>query len=246
MSEDHRRDDIDSILQQISEEEKLNRDSPRSKLVEAILLLLYARPLRTSEIATNLGYETKYISSYLSYWRKKGLVYQDGGRWHLSRKGEDIAREIIEAYNNSKFKEYLVLAKQILDNENVQQTMKNKTKKKDDKNGQEVLWFIEEKTSNMSKKSQNTNFMDCIKDLLKKLDEDEKEILQYLLNKYREWGTTYIYLDQLQEELKADSGWLFKVLKDLQIKRLVYVYQDPKMGVRIGLSKSLKEKLSSC
>jgi len=100
MSEDYQRDDIEAIAQQISEEEKTSKESPRSKLVEAILLLLYARPLRTAEIATNLGYETKYISSYLSYWKKKGLVYQEGGRWHLSRRGENIARDIIESQNN--------------------------------------------------------------------------------------------------------------------------------------------------
>jgi hypothetical protein len=32
------------------------KGSPRSKLMEAILVLLHARPLRTSEIASNLGY----------------------------------------------------------------------------------------------------------------------------------------------------------------------------------------------
>ncbi|QXJ36087.1 replication initiator protein WhiP [Saccharolobus shibatae] len=246
MSEDYQRDDIEAIAQQISEEEKPGNESPRSKLVEAILLLLYARPLRTAEIATNLGYETKYISSYLSYWKKKGLVYQEGGRWHLSRRGENIARDIIESQNNSKFKEYLLLAKQVLEGEKVYQTKNNKVEKRDDKKAQEVLWFIDRKTSNENKKQQKTNPTDCIKEILDKLDDDEKEILRYLLNKYKEWGTTYIYLDQLQEEMKADTSWLFRVLKNLQIKRLLYVYQDPKMGVRIGLSKTLKEKLSSC
>ncbi|MCH4815010.1 MAG: replication initiator protein WhiP [Saccharolobus sp.] len=246
MSEDYQRDDIEAIAQQISEEEKPGKESPRSKLVEAILLLLYARPLRTAEIATNLGYETKYISSYLSYWKKKGLVYQEGGRWHLSRRGENIARDIIESQNNSKFKEYLLLAKQVLEGEKVYQTKNNKVEKRDDKKAQEVLWFIDGKTSNENKKQQKTNPTDCIKEILDKLDDDEKEILSYLLNKYKEWGTTYIYLDQLQEEMKADTSWLFRVLKNLQIKRLLYVYQDPKMGVRIGLSKTLKEKLSSC
>lgn len=43
MSEDYQRDDIEAIAQQISEEEKTSKESPRSKLVEAILLLLYAR-----------------------------------------------------------------------------------------------------------------------------------------------------------------------------------------------------------
>ncbi|MEM4115486.1 MAG: replication initiator protein WhiP, partial [Saccharolobus sp.] len=108
MSEEYQKDDIEEIAQQLVNEEKEFKGSPRSKLVEAIILLLHARPLRTVEISANLGYETKYISSYLSYWRKKGLVYQDGGRWHLSRKGEDLAKELLEAYNSSKFKEMLV------------------------------------------------------------------------------------------------------------------------------------------
>lgn len=245
MSEEYHSDDIEEIIQQISEE-KLFTGSPRSKLVEAILVLLYARPLRTSEIAANLGYETKYISSYLSYWKKKGLVYQEGGRWHLSRKGEELAKELMESYTNSKFKEMLLLAKQILDSKQVKQSINNKTKEKQDKNKQELLLFIDDQTSKMENKQQKSNITDCIKEILKKLDQDEKEIIKYLLDKYMEWGTTYIYLDQLQEELKADTNWIFKVLKSLQTKRLLYIYQDPKMGVRIGLSQTLKKLLYDC
>ena len=47
--------------------EKQLKTGPRSKLMEAVLILLLARPLRTSEIAVNLGLETKYESSYPSY-----------------------------------------------------------------------------------------------------------------------------------------------------------------------------------
>ena len=246
MSEEYQKDDIEEIAQQLVNEEKEFKGSPRSKLVEAIILLLYARPLRTVEISANLGYETKYISSYLSYWRKKGLVYQEGGRWHLSRKGEDLAKELLEAYNSSKFKEMLVLAKQILSDKQVNQTVNNKNEIKEDKNKQKVLLFIGEKTSKDNKKQQEHNLTDCIKEVLNKLDEDENEILKYLLNKYIEWGTTYIYFDQLQEELKADTSWILKVLKGLQTKRLLYIYQDPKMGIRIGLAKSFKELLNNC
>ncbi len=145
MSEDYQSDDIEAIAQQISEEEKTGKESPRSKLVEAILLLLYARPLRTAEIATNLGYETKYISSYLSYWKKKGLVYQEGGRWHLSRRGENIARDIIESQNNSKFKEYLLLAKQVLEGEKVYQTKTTKLRKEMTKKHKKFCGLLREK-----------------------------------------------------------------------------------------------------
>ncbi|MEM3269553.1 MAG: replication initiator protein WhiP, partial [Saccharolobus sp.] len=168
MSEEYQKDDIEEIAQQLVNEEKEFKGSPRSKLVEAIILLLHARPLRTVEISANLGYETKYISSYLSYWRKKGLVYQEGGRWHLSRKGEDLAKELLEAYNSSKFKEMLVLAKQILSDKQVNQTVNNKNEIKEDKNKQKVLLFIGEKTSKDNKKQQEHNLTDCIKEVLNK------------------------------------------------------------------------------
>ncbi|AOL15678.1 replication initiator protein WhiP [Sulfolobus sp. A20] len=246
MTGDYEDNDMEEVIQQLTNDEKFN-GSPRSKLVEAVIILLYARPLRTSEIASNLGYETKYVSSYLSYWKKKGLVYQEGGRWHLSRKGEELAKEILDSYTNSKFKEMLVLAKQILDRkEQVKQTMNYKEEKKSDNKNQKVLWFIDNQTSKVNKKGQKQEITDCIKEILEKLEEDEKEILINLLNKYKEWGTTYIYLDQLQEEIRADTNWIFKVLRGLQTKRLIYIYQDPRMGIRIGLSQQLRKLISEC
>lgn len=216
--------------------------SPRSKLVEAIIVLLHARPLRTSEISSNLGYQTKYISSYLSYWKKKGLVYQDGGRWYLTPQGENLAKAIIDSYSNSRFKEMLVIAKQML--EQVKEPINNKSEQKEEKKEKAVLSFIDSKTSNMVKKQQNKDPSVCIKEILAKLDDDEKDILLYLVNKYKQWGSTYVYIDQIQEEYKADIGWLFKVLRQLQTKRILYLYQDPKLGLRIGFSKSFKEKLN--
>ncbi len=216
--------------------------SPRSKLVEAIIVLLHARPLRTSEISSNLGYQTKYISSYLSYWKKKGLVYQDGGRWYLTPQGENLAKAIIDSYSNSRFKEMLVIAKQML--EQVKEPINNKSEQKEEKKEKAVLSFIDSKTSNMVKKQQNKDPSVCIKEILAKLDDDEKDILLYLVNKYKQWGSTYVYIDQIQEEYKADVGWLFKVLRQLQTKRILYLYQDPKLGLRIGFSKSFKEKLN--
>lgn len=85
---------------------------PRSKLVEAVLVLLLSRPLKTSEIAENFGLETKYVSSYLNYWKKKGLVYQKAGRWHLTPQGEDFAKEIVQSKNNTN-DQYVTIAKDI-------------------------------------------------------------------------------------------------------------------------------------
>ncbi len=238
--------DIAEIASQILNNEKELRGSPRSKVVEAISVLLLARPLRASEIAVNLGFETKYVSSYLSYWRKKGLVYQEAGKWHLTTSGEMFAKEVITNYNNSRFKEMVVVAKQILTNEEVNSTMNNKNVQKTDKTEKEVLSFIEDKTSMKDKKQQNKNLMDCLNDLTSKLNEEENELIKFLLGKYKQWGSTYLYMDQIQEELKADSGWLFRVLKGLQTKRLIYLYQDPKLGLRIGFTQSFKKKIEEC
>jgi Mn-dependent DtxR family transcriptional regulator len=118
-------DEINEIAEEITK--TYLKGSPRSKLVEAVIILLHARPLRTSEIASNLGYETKYISSYLSYWKRKGLVYQEGGRWYLSPDGENLAKSIIDSYSNSRFREMLVIAKQVL--EPVNQSINNNNHK---------------------------------------------------------------------------------------------------------------------
>mgnify|MGYP001772515677 CR=1 FL=1 len=233
-------DDSDIILK--NEGRNIN---PRSKLVEAILVLLLARPLRTSEIASNLGLETKYVSSYLSYWKRKGLVYQEAGRWHLSAQGEDLAKEILESKNDTKFKEYLAIARDIF-NEKVKSTMNNKSEKKINKDRKEILSFIEAKTSTNNNKPQKEDLINCLGEIINKLDDDERELLIFLLTKYSQWGSTYVYLDQLQEEFSADPGWLFRVLRNLQTKRLLYLYHDPKLGLRIGFTKTLKDRISEC
>jgi len=232
------------IAESLAKELKLN-GSPRSKLVESILVLLLSKPLRTSEIAESLGYETKYISSYLSYWKKKGLVYQEGGRWYLTLAGENLAREILNSFTNSRFKEMLGIAKQIL-NEHVKHSKNNKIKEKRDKSDEEFLLFFDSKTSNRDNKQQKPDPRSCIKEILDKLNDDEREVLELLIERYIQWNSTYMYIDQLQEELKnADLGWLFRVLRDLQTKKLIYLYQDPKLGLRVGFSQQFK-KLLEC
>jgi predicted transcriptional regulator len=235
-------DEINEIAEEITK--TYLKGSPRSKLVEAVIILLHARPLRTSEIASNLGYETKYISSYLSYWKRKGLVYQEGGRWYLSPDGENLAKSIIDSYSNSRFREMLVIAKQVL--EPVNQSINNNNPQNSAKKNKEVLSFIDSKTSNKNNKRQNKDITVCISEILEKLDVDEKDILMFLINRYKQWQSTYIYIDQLQEEYKADSTWLFKVLRNLQTKRILYLYNDPRLGFRIGFSQSFKRRLENC
>ena len=96
------------------EKENKIKTGPRSKLMDAILVLLQAKPLKAAEIAANLGLETKYVSSYLSYWRKKGLVELKAGRWCLTELGKIYVKEIEDIMNNQKFEEYLAIAKKIL------------------------------------------------------------------------------------------------------------------------------------
>ncbi|QKQ99353.1 replication initiator protein WhiP [Metallosphaera tengchongensis] len=238
--------DRDSSVNRATElSEEVSRSSPRSKLMDAILVLLHARPLRTSEISSNLGYETKYVSSYLSYWKKRGLVYQEGGRWYLTPDGENLAVTIIDSYSNSRFKEMLMIAKQMI-NEPVKESINNKKPQSNRSEPKEVLSFIDSKTKSDVNKQQRTDPSVCISDISEKLDNDEKDILLFLLERYKQWGSTYVYLDQLQEEYKADSTWLFKVLRGLQTKRVLYLYNDPKLGFRIGFSQSVKRKLENC
>ncbi|WP_062420050.1 hypothetical protein [Sulfolobus acidocaldarius] len=211
----------DSEIDITAIEEKILKSGPRSKLMEAVMILLLARPMCIRD------------------------RYQEAGRWHLSRVGEDLAKEILESKNNTKFTEYLAIAKELY-NEKVKQTINDKTKKKDNKDRKEFLLFIDQQTSQDVNKRQNKEPEVCIEEVLEKLDADEKDLVSFLLKKYKEWGATYVYLDQLQEEYGADSGWLFRVLRKLQTKRILYLYHDPKLGLRIGFTQSLKDKLNEC
>lgn len=221
---------------------------PRSRTMEAIILLLHARPLRASEIATNLGFESKYVSSYLSYWKRRGVVYQEGGRWYLTDKGEMLVSAILDEINNTRFNEYLALAKQLVE---VKQTKKDKKEGGKDKTSAEVLSFIGGLTSKGDKKRQRddvAHIIQCIENQEQygQLTDDEREVLLGLIKHYLKWGSTYMYLEQLQQELGADRSWLFNILKLLQSKKCIYIYNDPKLGTRIGLSKGIKDLVNEC
>jgi len=56
----------------------------------------------------------------------------------------------------------------------------------------------------------------CIKILrLKDLLEDEMTILSYLIKHYIEWNSTYVYLDQISEELHYPNTKLVSILRKL-------------------------------
>ena len=238
-------EDADAVRGIELAERLTTKSGPRSKLMEAILVLLYARPLRTSEIASHLGYSSKYISSYMSYWRKKNLVYQEGGRWYLTSQGEAIAKEIIESVNNARFNEFLALARLIMAKPE-SQTKNNNVEQETKKAAKNVLSFFVNQTKSVNKETQNGNPEVCLKEILQKLDEDEREIMSFLLSKYSAWKSTYLYVDQIQEETGADVGWLFRVLRRLQTKKLLYLYHDPKLGVRVGFTQNVKALLEEC
>jgi len=172
---------------------------PRSRVANAILVLLLAMPMSTSDISVNLNIPSNSVRRYLNYWKKKGLVDKDNDRWYLTKQGEQTARQIIEMRNNKKLQEHIAIAKEVMAGK------------------------------------------DSVR--IENLDSDEKEILLFLLNKYKQWGSTYVYLDQMQEEFGADFNWLLRVLRNLQTKRVVYLYHDPKLGFRIGFTQEAKRTL---
>ncbi|MFP3320617.1 MAG: hypothetical protein RXO24_08630 [Acidilobus sp.] len=104
--------------------ESLKEKGPRSKLVDAILVLLLARPMKAAEIAEVLSKEPKYVSSYLSYWKSRGYVGYGLGTWYLTPKGEDYASQVAEAQRDKRFNEFKALAQRLMSS--ASQTRNNK------------------------------------------------------------------------------------------------------------------------
>jgi DNA-binding MarR family transcriptional regulator len=227
---------------------KSSRGGPRSKLVDAIMVLLLSRPMRAAEIAEVFGLQSKYISSYLSYWRNRGFVEYDRGYWFLTPEGEEYARSVVERAKSVLSDEYKMLALDIVNQNNLKQTINDKKLASKPGQGSETLSFIVSKRFKANNKRQERlSAVICVENALKdEIDEEEFEVLSALLNHYARWGSTYIYIDQLQERLKADYTWLIRKVRSLQTKNLIYVYTDPKLGIRIGLSKRVKEMLETC
>ncbi len=225
---------------------------PRSRIVEAIAVLLLARPMRAAEIAEALGYPTRYVSSYLSYWRYRGLFDYENGFWTLTEAGEEYARSIVEREMNSRVAQYAALARKILA-EKDSPTVNDKTGGAVAAGGGgasgRLLPFTATETNLRGKKRRERRLTrNCIRALLAELelDEDERTVLEALLDHYARWGSTYTYLDHLEKSLDADRMWLMNILRLLQSKKLVYIYNDRRLGVRVGLAKPLREQLREC
>ena len=227
---------------------------PRSRLVEAIAVLLLARPMRAAEIAEVLGYSSRYVSSYLSYWRTRGLFDYENGYWTLTDAGEEYARNIVEREMNTRVSQYTALARSILGSqpgglaENVTQAMNNKRRGRARVQSGGSQPFIAGKTFSVDNKRQGPSPALCARALLEnlELDEDERTVLEALLQHYVKWGSTYTYLDHMEKELDADRGWLLAVLRALQAKRIVYLYTDRRLGMRVGLARRLRSFLEEC
>ncbi len=227
------------------------RGGPRSRIVEAIAVLLLARPMRAAEIAEALGYPTRYISSYLSYWRTRGLFDYENGFWTLTDEGEEYARSIVEREMNSRVAQYAALARKLLQEppaEPVSVATNYKAGRRRSKQSGGVLQFTATASGKRGNERQGLRRA-CVQAVLAELEDlssDERQVLEALLHHYERWGSTYTYLDHLEKELEADRIWLLGVLRLLQAKKLVYIYNDRRLGVRVGLSKKLRETLTEC
>ena len=236
-----------SEVDRVIENALRGRGGPRSRLVDAILVLLLSRPMRSSEIGEVLGKEAKYISSYLSYWKDRGYVDYDLGLWYLTPKGEEYARQIAERETDERFNEFVALAQRIASR--LSQTRNDKARAPRADVADESQSFIAELTERPDKKRQGNraSVAACVLQSLKdRLTDEETEVVMEMLSHYTMYGVTYMYLDQLAERLKADYEWLIRRVRDLQSKGIVYIYTDPRLGIRVGFSKVAKEVLATC
>ncbi len=227
--------------------EKWSRSGPRSRLVEALIVLLHGKPMKAAEIAQYLGYNSRYISSYLSYWRVRGLFEYVNGLWQLTPKGEQVAQLIISRYQEQRFNEYLMIAKQIL-GEQVKTAVNDNNTQVTPHSSSRSLSFIAGKTGQKIPQPDRKHQAECLKQLINynELPDEEKEVLDLLLEHYTKWNSTYMYVDQIIEQLQANEIWLMKILKSLQAKHLIYLYRDPRLGTRVGFSRSIKKLLGQC
>lgn len=237
------------IARELVEErlERRPRQGPRSRLVDAIMVLLLSKPMRASEIAAVFGLESKYVSSYLSYWKARGYVDYDSGLWYLTPKGEEYAYSVVERAKRAINSELEAIARQLIA-DRISEAINDNAPRPRKRRESGFQSFIARQTSQAgSKRQDRVSVVVCALEALKdQLDDDEFEVVNALLSHYAKWGSTYLYVDQLQEKLQADYAWLMKSLRRLQAKNLVYIYTDPRLGLRVGLSRRLKEILQGC
>lgn len=61
---------------------------------------------------------------------------------------------------------------------------------------------------------------------------DEEAVLRVLVANYLETGSTYMYVDELAEELESSPSWLYQhVLRRMRGRGLIYVWRDGKVGL---------------
>ena len=221
------------------------RGGPRSKLVDAIFVLLLSRPMKAAEIAQVVNKEPKYVSSYLSYWRSRGYVDYDMGLWYLTPKGEEYARQIVERAGDERFNEFVLIAQRLLSDVGRTRNDRKASPRPGEVGGYQR--FIAAATGQADNEQQGDRVAKaaCVLQALKdRVTDEEAEIIMEFLKHYSKFGVTYMYLDQLAEALKADYEWLLRRLRSLQSKGMVYIYTDPRLGIRTGLSRSVKELLT--
>ncbi len=217
---------------------------PRSSIANTILYLLYTRPMKSRDIASIIGKSSKYVSSYLSYWKSRGFVNYVAGYWFLTELGKQYVELLIKSTSNSVGS---VTQKRTIESISTTINHKNKQEKADDR--QRFQQFIVEKTSSVVGKQDLDNLIyECIEKMVynKNLDEEETFVILHMVKHYLQWHSTYVYLDQLVEELDYDIAHLMNILKRLQSKKLIYIYNDRKLGLRVGIGKALKDLISLC
>lgn len=231
---------------------------PRSRIVDAVLLMLYLRPMKSSEIASIIGKSSKLISSYLSYWKSRGYVGYKSGYWFLSKVGEEYVRTFIETLGIPVLtpSDVVQLAQKLIrepdfatvNNWIQQNSLQKKTK---------IQQFAVENTGSKvgkqyseveARKDSLVKALECVTKVLASRDlvEEETQILNFMIKHYIEWNSTYMYLDQIAEELHYPNNELLMILRKLQSKKLVYMYNDARFGIRVGLGKSFKQLLDMC
>ena len=240
--------DYERLAEALAIRSRKGKGGPRSKLVDAIMVLLLSKSMRAAEIAEIFSLQSKYVSSYLSYWKSRGFVEYDRGFWYLTPEGEEYARSIVERAKNVLSDEYKMLAYNLLNQSRLKRTINDK--KGFQKTGQEghvQSFIVSKRFKTNNKRQERISAVVCVQNAIKdEIDEEEFEVLSTLLSHYARWGSTYIYMDQLQERLNADYTWLIRKIRSLQTKNLVYIYTDPRLGIRIGLSKRIRELLEQC
>ncbi|ADM28091.1 conserved hypothetical protein [Ignisphaera aggregans DSM 17230] len=230
---------------------------PRSRIVNAILLLLYMRPMKSSEIASIIGKNTKLVSSYLSYWKVRGYVVYRAGYWSLTKSGEEYVKIFLESLGIPVLspRDVVQLAQKLTREQDLS-TINNWILAQRSQEETEIQSFTGRQTESYVGKQEpkptseeiNRKAIECASKILRSKDllEDEMTVLSYLIKHYVEWNSTYVYLDQISEELHYPNNELVSILRKLQTKKLIYLYTDRRFGIRVGLGRTFKQLLDSC